>query len=170
MRRKIPMIHESTETLQARYMAEPHARKQQRLYMLYLLQSRHAKTMRDVAAHLQVHRVTIGYWLRVYEQAGLEGLLGINPSPGRPLSLSQPVLDQLKTYLDIPGYFNSYKEIHAWLCDTFQLNISYKAVHKIVRYVLKVQLKAPRHLAPVPTENTFSWEHVNHEALASAPV
>jgi len=141
MRRKIPTIHESAEVLHERYQAEPQARLQQRLYMLYLLQSERAKTMKDVAARLQVHRVTVGHWLHVYEQSGLEGLLGINPHPGRPLSLSQDILEQLQCYLEIPGYFQSYKEIHIWLCETFHLDLSYKVVHKIVRYVLKVQLK-----------------------------
>ncbi len=170
MRRRIPTIHESPETLKARYMVEPHARKKQRLQMLYLLQTQRAKTMRDVAHHLQMHRVTIGYWLRVYEQTGLAGLLGINPHPGRPLSLSQPVLERLKMYLEIPGYFNSYKEIHAWLCETFQLNISYKAVHKIVRYVLKVQLKPSRQGQTVPAEDGIALEHAGHEALYPASV
>lgn len=167
MRRKIPTIHESVETLKARCAAESHARKQQRIYMLYLLQAQHAKTMKEVAEHLQVHRVTIGYWLRVYEQTGLEGLLGINPSPGRPLSLSQPVLEQLRIYLDIPGYFKSYKDIHTWLCETFHVDISYKAVHKIVRYGLKAQLKTSNQASVASERESSPWERLAHEELYS---
>lgn len=169
MRRKLPTIQESVEDLKARCAAEPNERKQQRIYMLYLLQSQHAKTMKDVAGQLQVHRVTIGYWLRVYEQNGLDGLLGINPGPGRPLSLSQPVLEQLRLYLDIPGYFKSYKEIHIWLRDTFQVDITYKAVHKIVRYGLKVQLKTARQTAAASVQDNTPWEqeHLDQEELYS---
>jgi transposase len=101
MRRKIPAIQESVELLEARYVAETDERKKQRLYMLYLLQSQCAKTMQDVAPLLEVHRVTVGRWLGVYEQDGLEGLLAIPTSPGRPLSLSEQVLDQLKYYLQM---------------------------------------------------------------------
>src|SRR2546421_4586570 len=140
MRRKIPAIQESVELLEARYVAETDERKKQRLYMLYLLQSQCAKTMQDVAPLLEVHRVTVGRWLGVYEQDGLEGLLAIPTSPGRPLSLSEQVLDQLKYYLQIPGYFRSYKEIHTWICTKYHCDVSYKAVHKIVRYVLKAQI------------------------------
>ncbi|MGE3537613.1 MAG: helix-turn-helix domain-containing protein [Candidatus Tectimicrobiota bacterium] len=170
MRRKIPTIHESADTLKARWNTEHEPRKQQRIFMLYLLQARHAKTMQDVAEQLHVHRVTIGYWLRVYEQEGLEGLLRINPRPGRPLSLSQPVLDQLKLYLEIPGYFKSYKEVHAWLCETFHIDISYKAVHKIVRYVLKTQLTPHRALTTSEDQETGAWEQVENEDFYSVSV
>jgi hypothetical protein len=140
MRRKLPAIQESVELLEAQYAAETDERRKQRLYMLYLLQSRCARTMQDVAPLLEVHRVTVGRWLAVYEHAGIEGLLAIPTSPGRPLSLPNDVLSQLKDHLKIPGYFRSYREIHLWICTKFHCNISYKAVHKIVRYVLKVQI------------------------------
>src|SRR5215510_1792888 len=140
MRRKLPAIRESVELLEARYATETDERRRQRLYMLYLLQSRCARTMQDVAPLLEVHRVTVGRWLQVYEHAGIEGLLAIPTSPGRPLSLPEYILDELQDYLKIPGYFRSYKDIHLWICTKFHFDISYKAVHKIVRYVLKAQI------------------------------
>src|SRR5262249_24185463 len=124
MRRKLPAIQESVEWLKARYATETDERRRQRLYMLYLLQSRGARTMQDVAPLLEVHRVTVGRWLAVYEHAGIEGLLAIPTSPGRPLSLPDDVLNQLKDHLKIPGYFRSYREIHVWICTKFHCNIS----------------------------------------------
>lgn len=167
MRRKIPAIQESVELLEARYVAESDERKKQRLYMLYLLQSHCAATMQDVAPLLEVHRVTIGRWLHVYEQDGIEGLLAIPTSPGRPLSLPAPILDQLQEYLKIPGYFSSYKEVHAWLCTKFHCTISYKAVHKIVRYVLKTQIT--RVSKTCVDEDGVSWEQADSQlAVLSA--
>jgi hypothetical protein len=114
--------------------------------------------MQDVAPLLEVHRVTVGRWLAVYEQAGLEGLLAIPTSPGRPLSLPACVLNQLKEHLKIPGYFRSYREIHVWICTKFHCDISYKAVHKIVRYVLKVQLTRGSTMCPHETHDVMPWE------------
>jgi transposase len=166
MRRKIPAIRESVELLEARYVAETDERRKQRLYMLYLLQSRCAKTMQDVAPLLEVHRVTVGRWLYVYEKAGLEGLLAIPTSPGRPLSLPEHVLEQLKEYLQIPGYFRSYKEIHLWICAKFHCNISYKAVHKIVRYVLKAQITRVSKPRTDEEHDMASWEQAGSELAA----
>lgn len=158
MRRKIPAIQESVELLEARYVAETDERRKQRLYMLYLLQSRGATTMQNVAPLLEVHRVTIGRWLHVYERDGIEGLLAIPTSPGRPLSLPGHILDQLQDYLKIPGYFGSYKEVHAWLCTNFHCTISYKAVHKIVRYVLKAQITRVRKTCRDADADGVPWE------------
>lgn len=158
MRRKIPAIQESVELLQTLYVTEPDERRKQRLYMLYLLQSRGATTMQDVAPLLDVHRVTIGRWLHVYERDGIEGLLAIPTSPGRPLSLPAHILDQLQEYLKIPGYFRSYKEVHAWICTKFHCDISYKAVHKIVRYVLKIQISRVTKAGIDEDEDAGSWQ------------
>ena len=158
MRRKIPAIQESVELLEARYMTETDERRKQRLYMLYLLRSQGAKTMQDVAPLLEVHRVTVGRWLYVYEHTGIEGLLAIPTSPGRPLALPACVLEQLKEYLQIPGYFRSYKEIHLWICTRFDCNISYKAVHKIVRYVLKAQITRVSKTYTNEAHEAVSWE------------
>jgi len=158
MRRKIPAIQESVELLEARYIAETDERRKQRLYMLYLLQSQGATTMQDVAPLLEVHRVTIGRWLHVYEQDGIEGLLAIPTSPGRPLSLPAHILDQLQEYLKVPGYFRSYKEVHAWIGTNFHCTISYKAVHKIVRYVLKTQITRVSKTRVDEDEDEVAWE------------
>jgi len=158
MRRKIPAIHESVELLAARCATETDERRKQRLSMLYLLQSQSAKTMQDVAPLLEVHRVTVGRWLYVYEHAGIEGLLAIPTSPGRPLSLPEYVLDQLKDYLKIPGYFRTYKEIHLWIRTKFHCNISYKAVHKIVRYVLKTPITRESKTYTDEANAVGSWE------------
>ena len=164
MRRKLPAIQESVELLEARYTVETDERRKQRLYMLYLLQSRCARTMQDVAPLLEVHRVTVGRWLAVYEHAGLEGLLAIPTSPGRPLSLSACVLNQLKEHLEIPGYFRSYREIHLWICTKFHCDISYKAVHKIVRYVLKVQITRGNRAYTNGTHAMMPWEQESSDA------
>lgn len=49
MKRKIPEIREDFADIKQRYQSEKHPRQKQRLFMLYLLQSQHAKTMQEVA-------------------------------------------------------------------------------------------------------------------------
>ena len=139
MRRNIPIIQESIELLAGRLADEPDAFWKRRIHMLYLLRLHPDMDMLRVAPILGMHRVTIGRWLSVYEQVGIEGLLA-HPHPGRILSLPTHILDQLRQQLEVPGYFRSYGDVRRWLYRKFQLDVQYKTVHKIVYYVLKVKL------------------------------
>lgn len=144
MKRKIPEIREDFEDIKHRYQSEKHPRKKQRLFMLYLLKSRQAKTMQEVAFFLALSRNTIGRWLARYEHEGLEGLLDIRTKPNRPLSVPPEIVEHLREKLKDPQGFRSYKAIWQWLRHEFQLNITYKTAHNLVRYRLKAKLKVPR--------------------------
>ena len=75
MKRRLPQIHQSQEELHQLLKAEREVQKWQRLQALYLLVSRQARTRLAVAKLLGVHRHSVGAWLELYEQGGLEGLL-----------------------------------------------------------------------------------------------
>jgi hypothetical protein len=60
MKMPIPPIHETSAELQRLLKAERDAQKQQRLQALSLLQTQQARTRRQVARLLGVHRDTVG--------------------------------------------------------------------------------------------------------------
>jgi transposase len=115
MRKKIPEITASVETLKERLKQEKHARIKLRLHMLYCLKSGKATTRTEVAALLAVHRHTIGHWLACYETAGLERLLEIKTYPNRAYFLTAQMVTQLKERLQAPVGFRSDKEVGVWL-------------------------------------------------------
>ena len=82
-------------------------------------------------------------WFCTYHAEGINGLLEIKTSPGRPCSLPSDVLQQLRQRLSKPEGFHSYGEVQQWLKDTYQLELPYKTLHGIVRYQLKAKLKVP---------------------------
>jgi Homeodomain-like domain len=86
MRTALPVIREDAATLKQRLQHEHDGRKRPRLQMLYLLVSGQARTRRDVAQLLGVHRNTIGHWLARYAMGGLETLLDLYVPAGKPLS------------------------------------------------------------------------------------
>ncbi|MBF0239001.1 MAG: helix-turn-helix domain-containing protein [SAR324 cluster bacterium] len=141
MKRKIPGIQESAEELKNILKNEKNSRKKQRVNMLYMLKSGQVKTMKEAGAILAVDRNTIGRWLAAYEQGGVPELLQIKTKPNRKLSIPADVLEELKQKLEKPGSFESYKSIWLWLKDEKQLDVKYKTVHKIVRYMLKFKIK-----------------------------
>lgn len=148
MKRKLPEIKESLEELKTQLKVEKHGRKKQRLYLLYLLKSGQAKTMKEAGAMLAVDRNTIGRWLADYERGGIEILTEIKTKPNRKLSIPPDVLALLKKKLSEPHNFQSYKDIWVWLKEEQGLDVKYKTVHKIVRYMLKFKLKKSKTSTP----------------------
>ena len=111
MKKKLPQINPSREELQQLLKAERDVQKRQRLQALYLLVSRQAKTRLAVAELLGVHRHSVGTWLELYEQGGLEGLLTIKKAPGKKPLASPEVVEALKERLHHPEGFRAYGEI-----------------------------------------------------------
>ncbi len=144
MRKKIPEIHESVEELQSLFKSEKEPHKKQRLQALYLLQSKQAKTRLDLASFFSLHRHTIAHWLNSYEDGGLELLLTIYVSPGKPSSFTPEIKKDLKARLDDPSGFHSYGEIQQYLADQHNLHLCYSRVHDIVHYEMKSKLKTAR--------------------------
>jgi transposase len=144
MRKPLPTICESVDDLKQRFKHERHPAKQQRLHALYLLASGQARSRQEVATLLSLDRNTIGRWLARYERGGLEALLAVYIPAGKRKPLTPPQLAQLQQALAQPQGFASYGAIRQWIATTFGVQLSYNAVHKLVRYKLRAKLKVPR--------------------------
>lgn len=144
MYKKVPKILESAEELKSLMGQTTQAHQKQRLSMLYLLRSGHAKNRKQVAELLGVHRTTIGAWLSSYETGGLEKLLERRYPPGRVPAFSEEQRTSLRAALQKPQGFSSYKEIQQYIADTFGVCMKYNAVYALVHDKWKAKLKVPR--------------------------
>ena len=99
MKRPIPPIHEVPAELQRMLKSERDARKQPRLQALYLLRTQQARTRRQVARLLGVHRETVGRWLAAYAQGGIPQMVTLAKAPGKPPLLSEAMRQALRERL-----------------------------------------------------------------------
>lgn len=146
MRVPMPEIRESLDDLQRRLRRCRDARMKMRLHLLVLIASGEVSSRQEAAERLAQHRNTIGRWLRVYQQEGLDGLLTI-PSGGAPTGVrrvSPGALDALRQRLDEDEGFASYGEAQQWLQEEFGETVPYTTVHGWVRYRFKTRLKRSR--------------------------
>ncbi len=152
MNRTMPVIHESADALKHRLHQERDPRKRQRLHLLYLLASGQARRRCQAAHLLGVERNTIGRWLTLYQQGGLEALLDIYVPAGKAPAVAPEQLAQLRQRLQQPDGFASYGEIQQWIATTFGVQMGYHAVHTLVHDKLRARPKVarPSHEKKVP--------------------
>ena len=93
---------------------------------------------------------TIYRWFKKYQKQGLEGLLAIKISPGRPTKIGGTALRELHKQLKTSTGFGSYGEIQEWLAKEHRLETAYSTVHGTVRYRLQV-----RNALPLSSRNYF---------------
>lgn len=144
--RPLPHISEDLDLLRKRLRQTSDLRLKPRLHLLVLVKAKKVRTRQEAAARLALHRNTVGRWLRRYQVEGLDGLLRLarRGAPVGQRALPEPALAALKRRLEDPEGFGSYLEVQQWLEEAFGLELSYKTVHKLVRYRLKAKLKRPR--------------------------
>ncbi len=116
--------------------------KKERLQMLYWLKIGKVKTRQEVAELLHRSEATITRWLKRYRESGLATLLEIKHPPGKKSVISTSAIAKLQERLQQPQKFKTYKEAHRWLECECGVKASYKTVHKLLRYKLKVNLVA----------------------------
>lgn len=146
MNKARPAIEEPLEILQQRLRQERNPLRKPRIHMLVLFQSGQARSRKQAAEHLAVHRNTIGQWLQRYQDQGLEGLLALKKrgAPAQQRTLPPRVMEALKARLATKEGFASYADVCSWLKDEFNLSVPYKTVHGLLYYRLKAKLKVPR--------------------------
>lgn len=137
-------IAESARTLKQLMHQNCHPQQQAKLQALWWLQSGQANSVNQLAQLSGRHRTTISDWLSRYRKGGLNALLEVRTSPGRPVSIGAEVRQQLQRELEDPQGFESYKEVRQWLQAVHGVDVAYKTVHKTVHYHLKAKLKRPR--------------------------
>lgn len=74
MRCVTPAIRESIEELRQRLRQSRDAETKRRLHRLVLIAEESVRNRGQAAAHLAVHRMTVGVWLARYAREGLSGL------------------------------------------------------------------------------------------------
>lgn len=161
MYRGLPTIKDDLETLRTRLRRTTDAQQKQRLHLLVLIGEGRVITRHEAAAHLAVHRNTVGRWLDLYRQYGLEALLQID-SGGAPVgqrTLSAQAFNALQERLAQPQGFASYSEIQQWLAQEWDEVISYSAAHRLVHHRLKAKLKRPRPVHPKKNSTPNSLFH-----------
>ena len=131
--------------------AQQRARLRERLQVLYWIKVGLFHSLQEIADHLGRSKSIIFKWLQTYRLQGLAGLLKWNfHQCGRRSSLSGDVRAELEQRLQDPhGGFASYGDVKNWLFETYELDLPYSTVHRIVRYELKAKLKIPR---PLPIQ------------------
>lgn len=147
----ILQIRESREELESRLDRETQANFKERLQMLYWLKCDLVTSRQEIALLLHHTEGTITGWFNRYRQGGIEALLHDRTAPGQPCKIPEPVVEQLKQRLQQPGEFHSYRDIHEWIVQEHQLDVSYAAVYALVRHRLQAKLKRPRSHSAKPS-------------------
>ena len=100
----LPAVAEDLDELREWLRQERDAERKRRLHLLVLIASGQAPTRQEAAEHLAVHRITIGQWLKRYEQGGLEGLLrlGARGAPAQQRTISAAAYQALQAQLAEP--------------------------------------------------------------------
>ena len=136
-------VKESDEELKELLRTQSKASKRDRLRALYLQRTGKVQSRRQLAEMLGCAESTIYRWFKKYQKQGLEGLLAVKTSPGRPAKISGEALRDLNKQLKTRTGFGSYGEIQEWLAEQHQLETAYSTVHATVRYRLQVRNALP---------------------------
>ena len=151
MNRTLPIIKETEAEIREMLKNEPQVKRQNRLQALYLIVTKQAESRGKVAKMLGFNRNTISDWFRLYEENGLEKVLEIYKPKGAEAKIPIEAIEEISEILKTEKGFRTYKEIHRLVVEKYQPNISYRAVHNVVRYKLGAKLKSPRPSNPKKT-------------------
>ncbi|WP_052537515.1 helix-turn-helix domain-containing protein [Gloeocapsa sp. PCC 73106] len=136
-------IKEAKSELREILSTQKNAVDYKKIQALYLMKTGQADTVTTVSELLGVHRVTVQKWFKKYREQGIDGLLTSKKSTGRPSIVSQSTLLELEEKLNrASGCFKSYEDVHAWLQEKHGVDANYKTIYGLLRYKLKVNLKA----------------------------
>lgn len=138
-------VRETAAELADLIQKQSNPKLQERLQVLYLLKLPEPMSISVIAKVIGRHRGSVQEWLSQYRSGGLETLLQIGQSTGRPRAIPEWAVASLKQRLDDPeGGFGSYTQVQQWLSETLNIEAEYGTVHHLVRYRLGAKLKAAR--------------------------
>ncbi|MBA4182862.1 MAG: helix-turn-helix domain-containing protein [Acidobacteria bacterium] len=144
MNKALPKIKETEEEIREMLKSEHRVKRQNRLQALYLIASKQARSRSTVSKMLGFNRNTISEWFSVYEAGGLEKLLDIYKPSGAKPKMTAAAIAEISEILKTEKGFRTYTEIHQLVVEKHHLEVSYRAVHNVVRYKLAAKLKSPR--------------------------
>jgi len=141
------VIEESKEQLEGMLKKEKNLKMQQRLQVLYLMQSE-KMPINKIGVSMGKHRATIHRWLEQYQSGGIAEMLSIKKPTGRPRKIPQWAEKSLEKQLEKPEGFKSYGQIQRWLETTLGITAAYRTVHELTRCRLKAKLKVGQKPSP----------------------
>jgi len=137
-------ITESSVTLKTLLAQQKTASGFEKVQALYLLKTGQVETVQHLASLVGRDRTTVQRWLRLYRQGGLNTMLEVHKSPGRPQIIPEVAIERLKEELKDPEGSSSYGEVKTWLEADLGIKANYDVVHNLVHSKLKAKLKVPR--------------------------
>ena len=137
-------VQETAAELEALLQKQANPILKERLQVLYLLQLPEAMSVSAVAKVIGRHRSSVQRWLSLYGDGGLDRLLEVRQSPGRPRVIPEWAVISLQKRLSQAEGFGSYLQVQQWLSATLGVDAEYATVHHLVRYRLGAKLKAAR--------------------------
>lgn len=144
MNQRMPFVWEPAPYLRELISKAQNKQKALRLQLLYLLATQQAASRTQAAALLGLDRETVTSWLTKYEQGGLAALLDMAKPAGLPSSLPAVVIEAMRLKLQDPVGVASFKALHAWVEEQFQLHTSYRIIHYTASQVLGARLAVGR--------------------------
>ncbi len=151
MNKALPKIKENEEEIRELLKSSQRVKRQNRLQALYLIVTKQAKSRNRVSKMLGFNRNTISEWFSLYETGGIEKLLDIYKPSGAKAKITDAVKEEISRVLKTEKGFRTYKEIHQLVVKKHHIEVSYRAVHNVVRYKLEAKLKSPRPSNPKKT-------------------
>jgi transposase len=138
-------VKESVQELEQLLLAQTNLKRKERLQVLYLLKLPNQLSVSQIAKVIGKHRGSVQRWLAIYRDLGLDALLEIKQSSGRPRVIPAWATASLQRRLEQAEHgFKSYIQVQQWLEDILGVKAEYRTVHQLTHYRLKAKLKAAR--------------------------
>jgi len=146
MRNKLDKrIKESIESLRQYKKNAPNYRIKTRIESLILIKGNEFKRLQDIANHLSIGLRSLKRWLKIYEENGLEYLLGVSNGGRRYCHVSPELHEALKEKThNSEAPFMSYIEAVQWVKENYDQTIKYTTLRSYLVDNFKTKVKKPR--------------------------
>ncbi|MGL5795048.1 MAG: helix-turn-helix domain-containing protein [Waterburya sp.] len=101
-------IAESEEQLHQLLRQVKKPQEKERIQVLYWVKTKQAETVNHLSTLIGRHRTTVSRWLSDYRANGIESLIKVGQSPGRPAAIAPEIMKRIEQELKDPEGFQSY--------------------------------------------------------------
>lgn len=146
MPKKIDLnIKEELLTLEKLYRSSTTLLRKDRLKMLYYIKRGDYTYRNQIAKKLARRPNTIGDWITLYQEQGLEGIMQIHSGGNNTRSISDQAIDYIESQLSNANTtITSYIELQALIASELNEDIAYGALYSHCRRRHKSKLKVSR--------------------------
>ena len=127
-----------------------------RILAVKLVKLGHTRT--EVGKLLNYNRMTVGRWVKNYDEKGFDGLIADYSNCGSECRLTDEQLAELREIITDPNEHYDIKRVQRLIEEKYEVKYSYKQVWVITRQKLKLNYREPnlRYLeAPEDAEEQF---------------